>query len=130
MNKTSAVSIGVAAVAVAAVVSTMAVVRHRGALQQRAREQLLRADLNMLRGGIRRYRTAHDAPPHALRDAVTVIPADPITGRADTWRVTTEENVPGDDFAADAQPARSSGIVDVHSGARGSDSKGVPWGNY
>jgi general secretion pathway protein G len=130
LNKVSGVSIGVAAVAVVAAVSSTAVVRHRHALQLRAREQLLRADLQLLRGGIRRYRAEHGALPRALKDVVRVVPADPITGRADTWRLTTEENVTGDDFAPDAKPAHGGGIADVHSGARGTDSEGKAWSEY
>ena len=100
----------------------------------REREARLRDALASIRHAIATYRAKHQHNPAALNDLVTdgelrVIPTDPVTLSNATWKTTVEESVSVDDFqprSAKTAPA----IVDVHSGASGSDSSGRPFGDY
>jgi len=82
---------------------------------QRAREAVLRQDLYTLRSLIDEFTVDKQRPPASLQELVEGgylrggIPADPITGSSESWRVDIED-VPGPD---QAQP----GVVDVHSGS-------------
>ena len=94
----------------------------------------LRADLAAMRHAIGDYHAKHGRNPSSLNDLVTdgelrLIPTDPITHSSKTWKATVEESVSVDDFqpgSAKAAPV----IVDVHSGASGSDSTGRPFADY
>ena len=87
------------------------------------RDAQLKATLAGMREAIRRHRAETGRYPESLRALVPkylpAVPVDPITGSADTWRVTTEESVqPSADFTpapATAPPAPV--ITDVQSGA-------------
>jgi general secretion pathway protein G len=101
---------------------------------QHQREAALRDTLASTRHAIGAYRAKHQHNPASLNDLVTggelrAIPTDPITHSNTTWKTTTEESVSVDDFqAGSTKPAPS--IVDVHSGAPGSDSAGRPFADY
>jgi general secretion pathway protein G len=109
--------------------------RRRAADEQHAKEATLRAELAGMREAIRRYAAGHHAGPHALRDLVAdgqakSVPVDPVTGSADTWKLTLEQTVRTDDFSASAPASAAAIIVDVHSGASGTDSTGRRWSDY
>jgi len=95
------------------------------------RPEQLRASLTTIRGAIARYQTKHGHGPHSLRDLdLPAVPGDPITGSSRTWRLTTRETVSVDDFQSTTAPPQQSEIVDVHSGATGSDPSGRAWSDY
>lgn len=89
-----------------------------------AREVALRHDLAAMRDAIDKYRADQGAYPQGLGDLVARhylrnVPVDPITQRADSWRL---ESVPGG--------VASAGIVDVHSGAEGQAHDGSSYGTW
>jgi general secretion pathway protein G len=94
------------------------------------RDADLKQALSDIRGAITRYHADTGRFPESLSALVpkyiAVIPVDPMTGSASTWRVTTEETVqPNADFtAAGTSTAARPAIIDVHSGA------GAPYSNY
>lgn len=83
---------------------------------QRAREAVLRDDLQTMRKLIDEYTIDKQQPPQELQDLVDAgylrggVPKDPMTGSSDTWKVDIED-VPSSPDQAE------SGIVDVHSGS-------------
>ncbi|MDE3180312.1 MAG: type II secretion system protein [Acidobacteriota bacterium] len=83
---------------------------------QRAREAVLRDDLQTMRKLIDEYTIDKQQPPQELQDLVDAgylrggVPKDPMTGSSDTWKVDIED-VPSSPNQAE------SGIVDVHSGS-------------
>jgi len=78
----------------------------------RAREVALKQDLQQVRAAIDQFHADQRRYPATLDELVAArylraVPVDPITDRADTWRV-------------DAPPGQGAGtIYDVHSGAPG-----------
>lgn len=96
---------------------------------QRAREAVLRDDLQTMRKLIDEYTVDKQQPPQALQDLVDAgylrggIPKDPMTGSSDTWKVDIE-NVP------DVSGQASSGIVDVHSGSDANSLAGAPYSTW
>ena len=93
---------------------------------------VMQQDLAQMRKAIRDFRVDKKRPPTALKELVPrylpAIPKDPVTGAAD-WRVVTEAPVRMDEFRK-AMPLVASGIVDVRSGAPGTDPNGKPWSEY
>lgn len=80
---------------------------------RRGREAALRQDLAVMRKAIDDFRADRGKYPAALALLVTerylrAIPADPMTGRTDTWVPVHEHEPPG-----------SGGIVDIRSGSDG-----------
>ena len=128
-------------IAVGAVVlltaSIVPLARWRVAREKVRRSEVMRAELVQLRTAIAGYRKKRGVAPHTLQDLVAarVIPAiahDPVTGSDRTWRTITEESVRVEDFKSLA-PANATvppGIVDVRSGASGTDAHGRPWNEY
>lgn len=97
-------------------------------------EAALRGDLEEMRKAINDYRAKHQHKPGSLKELVTdgelrVIPVDPITHSSTTWKTTFEESVRVDDFQPGSAKVAPS-LVDVHSGARGTDSTGRPFADY
>jgi competence protein ComGC len=97
-------------------------------------EAALRADLKEMRLAIAAYRAKHHHNPASLHDLVTdgelrVIPTDPITHSNTTWKTTIEESVSIDDFQAGSAKSAPA-LVDVRSGATGSDTSGRPFSDY
>lgn len=97
-------------------------------------EAALHADLAQMRHAIGDYRAKHGRNPSSLNDLVTdgelrLIPTDPITHSSKTWKTTVEEKVSVDDFQPGSAKAAPS-MVDVHSGASGSDSTGRLFADY
>ncbi|MBX3277020.1 MAG: type II secretion system protein [Acidobacteria bacterium] len=94
---------------------------------RRAREIVLKQDLDEMRRAIDKFTVDKERAPSALNELVQAgylrsIPVDPITKSADTWQVEmeTETTLP------DVPP----GIRDVRSGADGVDSVGKPYSEY
>lgn len=94
----------------------------------RAKEAVLKEDLQHLRKSLEEYMTDRGVYPESLDDLVDAgylreIPTDPITGSSETWEV---------DYAPwqmvdQGQPA---GIWDVYSGADGDGLNGVPYAEW
>ncbi|HEX4964280.1 MAG TPA: type II secretion system protein G [Thermoanaerobaculia bacterium] len=92
---------------------------------ERAYERVLRANLHALRDVISQYHGDRGRYPESLDDLITAgylrrVPIDPYTKSQATWRLTLE-NRP----ETEGRP----GIVDVHSGARGTSRDGRPLGS-
>lgn len=126
------------AIALAVVVLAIAgttIVRERMRSARRENEARLGATLGTIREAIRSYRAKHGEPPPSLVDLIRdgelrEVPPDPITGSASTWMTTVEESVRVDDFQSTPRQPASRGIIDVRSGAAGTDSNGRPWSDY
>lgn len=85
-----------------------------------SREVVLLQDLAVIRDAIDQYYEDRGQYPEslmALADEryIRKVPVDPITGSADSWVVVSRES--GD----------ISGVYDVHSGAEGLSSDGIPF---
>jgi general secretion pathway protein G len=94
----------------------------------RAREAVLRQNLFTLRSVIDQYTMDKQKAPQSLDDLVQAgylkaIPTDPITNSRDTWQTVQEDYMESVD---QTQP----GITDVHSGASGTGSDGVPYSEW
>jgi general secretion pathway protein G len=103
-------------VAIIGLLATVAVGQYRGAIIK-AKEAVLREDLYVMRTAINQYFADKGQYPADLRTLVEEsyirdIPADPITGSADTWVEIFPEYTDGD---ISTEP----GISDVQSGADG-----------
>ena len=101
--------------------------QHEAAMQQA---------LTTARTAVARFRDDNGRGPHTLEELVprylTAVPADPVTGSPSTWRLTTEETVrPSTDFSSTetAAPPKPE-IVEIHSGALGTDRGGKRWSDY
>jgi general secretion pathway protein G len=102
----------------------------------RARE--LRASLSQLRSGLKLYRDRFGHGPESLRELVSTrmlreIPLDPLTHSRNTWRIVAEESVVvSEDFKRDVpvKTAPRAYIIEVHSGAPGTDPDGRQWSEY
>ncbi|MGH9407492.1 MAG: type II secretion system protein [Terriglobia bacterium] len=96
---------------------------------RRAREAVLRQDLQTMRQLIDQYTVDKQEPPQELQDLVDAgylhggLPVDPMTGSDQTWKVDVEE-VP---TSADQS---STGVVDVHSGSDATSMEGAPYGEW
>ena len=117
----------IAVLAVIAVLAAMAAPTYHVAIV-RAREAVLRDDLYTLRKLIDQYTIDKQKPPQTLDDLVEAgylrggIPADPFTGRNDTWKTDTED-VP---ISEQTGP----GLVDVHSGSEENSLDGTPYSSW
>lgn len=94
---------------------------------RRAREIVLKQDLDEMRRAIDKFTVDKEKAPSSLDELVQAgylrsVPVDPMTKTADTWQIEmeTETTLP------DAAP----GIKDVRSGAEGADSQGKPYTEY
>jgi hypothetical protein len=93
-------------------------------------EATLRTQLATMRAAIAAYTKEHGHGPPRLIEATSVVPVDPFTHSATTWRLTTEERVSVDDFTTGDHSPKLPAILDVHSGATGRDGKGRGYGEY
>jgi general secretion pathway protein G len=94
----------------------------------RAKEAVLRQDLDSLRKVIDQYTLDKERAPQSLDDLVSAgylreIPVDPFTRARDTWVVVQEDLYNSID---QTQP----GITDVHSGAGGTGTDGTPYSSW
>ena len=95
-------------------------------VQLKAKETLLKEDLNTMRKLIDQYEADRELLPQSLDDLVSAgymreVPIDPITGEKD-WATETGEST----IARDAQQ----GIVNVHSNAAGEGSDGKAYDRH
>ena len=96
----------------------------------------LRSELQQMRDGLSLYAKKHGRYPLTLEEMVdsgelAAVPVDPITRSSDTWRLIRETTVAMDDFVVtDVPDDPSSPIVDVRSGASGTDPSGIAWSEY
>lgn len=103
--------------AIIAALVAIALPRYQSSLEN-ARLVALKGNLRSLRDSIDRYHDDKDRYPESLQALVDehylkAMPIDPITETAQSW-VTVEETI--NDV---------SGVVDVHSGARGGTARGI-----
>ena len=95
---------------------------------QRAKEAVLKDDLQTMRSVIDEFTVDKQRPPASLQELVDsgyihAIPKDPFTGTADTWQPDIEEvPVPPDQNAT--------GVVDVHSGFDGKALDGTDYNTW
>lgn len=94
----------------------------------RSRESVLKNNLFTLRTVIDEYTYDKQKAPQALTDLVSegylrTVPIDPITGRDDTWKTTTEE-------AGKAADQTQPGIFDVFSGSDLKSLEGTPYSEW
>ena len=93
-----------------------------------AKETVLRDNLREMRRVIDQYTADKKKAPQTLQDLVDAgyfrqLPIDPITNSNSTWETVADTSV--------ASPEQSdSGIVDVHSGATGTGSDGMPYNTW
>ncbi|HEV8434751.1 MAG TPA: hypothetical protein VGR95_15160 [Thermoanaerobaculia bacterium] len=133
MRRRGALFADLAVVAVAIVI-VLTVAHNRHVFLQHDREVRLHEVVSSIRYAITTYHAKHQRNPTSLNDLVTdgelrVIPTDPITHSNTTWKTTIEESVRVDDFQTGSTKSAPS-LVDVHSGATGSDSSGKPFSDY
>ncbi len=126
-------------VTIVGLLAGIAVINVLGA-QRKAAENVLKADLALIRQGIDNFYADKQRYPSSLQELVEAkymrrIPVDPITKSADTWIPVTEEvefdgggfgSSFGSDFDYDAPTGP--GMADVKSGAEGETLEGVPYG--
>jgi len=105
-------------------------------IPRRAAESVLKSDLRTFRDVLDQYRADKGHYPATLETLVEEgylrsIPTDPITKSPSTWVLTYEEIDP------DAPPAETDlpeggqvGIEDVHSGATGTSTDGIPFSEF
>jgi len=89
----------------------------------RAREVVLKEDLDSMRKAIDQFTQDKVKAPQSLDDLVSAgylraLPKDPITGAKDTWEPESDDSI--------AQLGQTDGgIVDVHSGSKAVSSEGT-----
>ncbi len=94
---------------------------------RRAKEVVLKTNLDEMRRAIDKYTVDKEKAPQSLQDLVSAgylraIPVDPITRSSDSWRVEMETETASADIAP--------GIKDVRSGADGTDVEGKSYAEY
>ena len=94
----------------------------------RAREAVLAQNLFTMRSVIDQYSVDKGKAPQSLDDLVTAgylkeLPLDPFTSTRDSWQVDQEDVL----LSIDQDEP---GISDVHSGAPGTGSNGVPYSEW
>lgn len=100
------------------------------------KEQQLAAVLKTLRDGLSGYAKKEGRFPRSLEELVASgiireIPLDPVSNSRSTWTLVREESVTVTDFSsAPAAEEEVAPIVDIRSGASGTDARGVPWSEY
>jgi general secretion pathway protein G len=95
-------------------------------IQSKARETILKEDLQTMRKMIDQYAADKERLPQALDDLVSgfyirEVPIDPLTGQRD-WVVDIGEDTVSRDGGT--------GVIDVHSAAAGEGSDGVAYRDY
>jgi general secretion pathway protein G len=95
----------------------------------KAREAVLKEDLQTMRHAIDSYTIDKEKAPQSLEDLVQAgylkaIPLDPMTNRTDTWIVGQSESL------SSAYETTEGGIDDVHSGAQAVSSEGTSFNQW
>ena len=94
----------------------------------RSKESVLKNNLYTMRTVIDEYTYDKQKAPQTLQDLVSdgylrQIPADPITGNADSWKLIMED-------ASNTVNQTMPGIYDIRSGAEGTSLEGTPYGEW
>lgn len=89
---------------------------------ERSREAVLKENLATVRDAIDKYHADTNTWPPTLealaeRRYLRAVPVDPLTERPDTWQIVPP-------------PEGGSGVYDLHSGAEGAGSDGVPYADW
>jgi general secretion pathway protein G len=110
--------------AIVAILATLAVPSFKGSLR-RAREAVLKEDLQVMRAAIDSYTMDKQKGPQTLDDLIQdgylrSIPEDPMTRSKDTWVTETSD-------ALTSVDQTDPGITDVHSGSQDTGSDGQPY---
>jgi general secretion pathway protein G len=89
---------------------------------ERTKEAVLREDLAAVRDAIDKYHADTNTWPAdletlAMQHYIRAVPKDPITDRSDTWIL-------------DAPPEGSTGVYDLHSGAKGTAEDGSAFSDW
>ena len=113
---------------VASLLTLLGMLSCEGDSELRAKEQVLRNVLFLLREQIDNYTTDKNKAPQSLQDLVTAgylkkIPMDPFTGSERTWITVTE-------IAAGNNQERETGITDVHSASKAIGTDGRPYSDW
>ena len=113
--------------AIIAVLAAIAAPRY-AIMVRRAREAVLKEDLQTMRQAIDSYTVDKEKAPQSLDDLVQSgylksIPVDPITNRDDTWMPDTSDTLMDIDETA-------GGINNVHSGAQGLATDGSSYNTW
>lgn len=113
--------------AIIVTLATVGVVQYRQSLSL-AREAVLKEDLYRLRDAIDQYYADKNQYPPTLTDLVSsgyirAVPVDPITKSDSSWQTVAPEADP-------ANPANSSGVFDVKSGAEGTAIDGSAYSDW
>ena len=118
-------------VTIIGILAGIAIVNVRNA-QRKTAENVLRADLTLMRKAIDDFYADKQRFPASLQEIVDEkymrrIPVDPITKSAETWEPVNDD--PLTDLATDplADPMLGPGIVDVKSTAEGTTLDGIPY---
>jgi general secretion pathway protein G len=114
--------------AIIAILATLAVPAYTANVR-RAKEAVLRTDLDTMRKGIDSYTYDKQKAPQTLDDLVQggylkVLPLDPFTHRTDTWMTG------GCDNYTSIDETQSGGICDVHSGAQEVSSENTSYATW
>lgn len=101
-----------------------------GGQNQRGKEQVLRKGLYDMRLAIDKYDRANKHLPNSLDELVAAgflreVPSDPITGSKNTWVPQLNGSL-----YLNGKSTTLPGIIDVKSGARGTDKDGKPYSEY
>ena len=94
----------------------------------RAKESVLRSNLNAIRQVIDEYTYDKQKAPQTLQDLVQEgylreVPTDPMTGSNTTWRIVMED-------ALQSVDQTEPGIFDVHSGSDKNSLDGTPYSDW
>ena len=104
---------------------SIALPQYRNA-QRKAKESVLMENLARIRELLDQYKSDKTQYPSSLQTLVDdgylrKLPADPITGRSDTWEEVRE------DLGQNADPNVQPGIIDIKSTAQGTTLEGIPY---
>ena len=96
-----------------------------GCTTKQQKEEQLKEILFGMRSAIDQFTLDHQRYPTSLQELVKAgyfrqIPADPMTGRNDTWKVAIGNDIPGE----------PPGISDIHSGSEKVGSDGRPYSSW
>lgn len=113
--------------AIIAILAVIAIPRYTETVR-RAREAVLKQDLETMRTAIDSYTVDKEKAPQSLDDLVQAgylkrVPVDPITQSADTWMTDQSGNMTS---ITESEP----GVDDVHSGAQGLATDGTTYNTW